>query len=187
MVSKVSDSQFSIETARTIMREMIIGDIDFLAEMMGDPEVMRFYPRCYTRAEVEGFVRRELQYYRADGFGLWIVVDRVTHQPYGRVGLRRQPVDGREELEIGYMIHRPFWRRGLATECALATKAYAFDVLARPRVISLIRPANVPSQGVARKLGMDVLGRADHGGFEHLVFGVTRASGGPTDASGGPT
>jgi RimJ/RimL family protein N-acetyltransferase len=174
MVIQASGSGFRIDTAHTVMREMTLDDIDFLAQMMGDPEVMRFYPRCYSRAEVEGFVRRELEHYRADGFGLWMVVDRVSQQPYGRIGLRRQPLDAGEEFEIGYMIHRPFWRRGLATECALATKAHAFDVLSKRRVISLIRPANLPSQGVARKLGMEVIGSTDHGGYEHLVFAVTR-------------
>jgi RimJ/RimL family protein N-acetyltransferase len=41
-----------------------------------------------------------------------------------------------------------------------------------PRVISLVRPENAASQGVARKLGMEAVGRAPHGGYEHLVFAV---------------
>jgi len=36
-----------------------------------------------------------------------------------------------------------------------------------------MRAENEPSQGVARNLGMEVVGRAPHGGYEHLVFAVS--------------
>jgi [ribosomal protein S5]-alanine N-acetyltransferase len=78
-----------------------------------------------------------------------------------------------DEIEVGYLIHRPYWRR--ATEAALACCDYAFNVLDHQRVISLIRPENEPSQGVAGKLGMQPeLLRVQHGGFEHRVFSVCR-------------
>jgi RimJ/RimL family protein N-acetyltransferase len=77
--------------------------------------------------------------------------------------------------EVGYMIHRPYWRRGLATEAATATRDYAFFKLDKPRVISLVRPVNLPSQGVARKIGMQPEDHlVQHGGFEHFVFAVSR-------------
>src|SRR5207247_9188943 len=68
---------------------------------------------------------------------------------------------------------RPYWRHGFATEGALACRDYAFGTLRKPRVISLVRPENAASQGVARNLGMEVIGRAPHGGYEHLVFAVS--------------
>jgi RimJ/RimL family protein N-acetyltransferase len=74
------------------------------------------------------------------------------------------------------MIDRPFWRRGLATETALAVREYAFVERKLPRVISLIRPENLPSQGVARKLGMDIVGTWDHAGLAHHVFAVESPS-----------
>lgn len=87
-----------------------------------------------------------------------------------QVGLLRRLVDNVEELAIGYMIHRPFWRRGLAMEAATACLDYAFDRLEQRRVISLIRPKNYPSLGVARKLGMKVEKPTTFAGLEHLVF-----------------
>ena len=41
---------------------------------------------------------------------------------------------------------------------------HAFDTLGKPRVVSLIRPENTPSQGVAIKIGMTLVGEADHAG-----------------------
>ncbi len=64
-------------------------------------------------------------------------------------------VDEREEPGLTYLIHRPFWRQGFATEAALGCRDYAFDVLDAPRVICTIRPENTPSLGVALKIGLN--------------------------------
>jgi [ribosomal protein S5]-alanine N-acetyltransferase len=163
-----------IETPRLLLREMKLEDLDFVAAMLADPEVMRFYPKTYSRAEAEAWIRRQLDRYRRDGHGLWLAVDRRTGEPLGQVGLVRQQIDGRAEPEVGYLIHRPFWRQGLATEAAAATRDYAFAKLDKQRVISLIRPENVPSQGVARKLGMSVEKTVVHWGLDHWVFARSR-------------
>jgi ribosomal-protein-alanine N-acetyltransferase len=161
-----------LETTRTLMREILGNDAEFLLEMLSDPEVMRFYPKQADAKDVRDFINRMRASYKADGCGLWLVIDRESGQPLGRVGLLRQHVNGTDEFEIGYMIHRPFWRRGFATETALAVREYAFAERKLPRVISLIRPENVPSQGVARKLGMDIVGTWEHAGIAHHVFAV---------------
>jgi len=100
---------------------------------------------------------------------------KVTGQPVGQVGLLIQNVQGVEEKEVGYLIHRQYWCRGFATEAALACRDYAFDALNRRRVIALIRPENVPSRSVAAKLGMQVEPYTiQHASFEHLVFATSR-------------
>jgi RimJ/RimL family protein N-acetyltransferase len=161
-----------LETPRTFMREILGNDAEFLLQMMSDPEVMRYYPKPASAKDVREFIDRMRASYRNDGCGLWLVVDRESGEPLGRVGLLRQHVNGVDQFEIGYMIHRPFWRRGLATETALAVRDYAFTERKLPRVISLIRPDNLPSQGVARKLGMEIVDGWNHAGFAHHVFAV---------------
>jgi RimJ/RimL family protein N-acetyltransferase len=166
--------QTIFETARLLLREMSFADLDFVAAMLADPEVMRYYPKCYSREEAEGWIQRNLDRYARYGFGRWMVLDRASGEPRGQVGLTMQDVEGVEEPEVGYLIHRPFWRQGLATEAATATRDYAFTQLGKPYVISLIRPENVPSQGVALKLGMKLRPNSvQHGGFEHLVFSIS--------------
>jgi [ribosomal protein S5]-alanine N-acetyltransferase len=168
----ISAMSFYLETPRTFMREIIGNDFDFLLRMMSHPEVMRYYPRPYAERDVRDFINRMRTRYREEGCGLWLLVDRESGEPLGRVGLMRQPVNGVDEFEIGYMLHRPFWRRGLATEAALAVREFAFTERKLPRVVSLVRPENVPSQGVARKLGMEIVGSTEQMGLEHHVFAV---------------
>jgi RimJ/RimL family protein N-acetyltransferase len=163
-----------IETPRTFMREILGNDFDFLLRMMSDAEVMRYYPRPYTDRDVRDFINRMRARYRDDGCGLWLVLDRESGEPLGRVGLMRQEVNGADEFEVGYMIHRPFWRRGFASEAALAVRDWAFVERRLPRVVSLIRPENAPSQGVARTLGMTIAGETTQAGVPHHIFAVQR-------------
>ncbi len=167
---------YVLETPRLRLRRMRMGDLDFVAAMLGDPEVMRFYPDVCDRDEAAEWIRRQRDRYLDDGHGLWLVEERATGAPCAQVGLCMQYVDGMDIPEIGYLVHRPFWRRGYATEAALATRAFAFERLRHRRVISLIRPENLPSQGVARKLGMTPGPMTEHGDRPHLVFSVERTA-----------
>ena len=56
-----------LETERLQLREMIPADLEFVAAMLDDPEVMRFYPRRYTRAEAEGWIERQRRRQRHSG------------------------------------------------------------------------------------------------------------------------
>lgn len=165
---------FELLTERLRLRELEAGDLDFLAELLSDPEVMRFYPQTYSLEEARGWLNRQLARYARDGHGLWLVEDRAAGQPIGQVGLVHQQLPWGSEPEIGYLIHRPFWRRGYATEAATAVRNLAFTTFNLPQVISLVRPVNIPSQGVARKLGMAVERETDFRGLQHLVFAVQR-------------
>lgn len=165
---------FVLTTPRLALREMTRDDLPFLAEMLGHPEVMRFYPDWIRQAGAEPWLERQLGRYRRDGHGLWLVEDRATGEPLGQAGLVRQELEGEVLLEIGYMIHRPFWRRGYASEAAGAIRDQAFGERGLDAVVSLIRPENLPSQGVARKIGMTPRREVTFVALRHIVFGLDR-------------
>ncbi len=135
-----------LETTRLLLREMIPADLDFVATMLGDPDVARYYERRFTRRDAEAWLDRQLERYRRDGHGLWLVTDRQDGTPVGQVGLAIQEVEGEQHAEVGWLLHRPFWGRGYATEAGAATRDAAFSRWGYPGVISLIRPENIPSQ-----------------------------------------
>jgi [ribosomal protein S5]-alanine N-acetyltransferase len=164
-----------IETDRLILREMEMSDLDFFAGLLSDLRVMRYYPKLYSRKEAQAALERQIFRYKLNGRGLWLMEDKNLRCPAGVLGLLIQVVDFKAEPEIGYMLHPTFWKRGYATEGGIATRDYAFNTLKLPHVISLIRPVNLPSQAVAKRLGMQLNRRTIFYNLEHLVFRIDRS------------
>jgi RimJ/RimL family protein N-acetyltransferase len=163
-----------LETARLSLREMTLDDLDFMSALLGDAEVMRYYPRSLSRDEAREWIERQLGRYADFGHGHWLAELRDTGEPVGQVGLVAQEIEGQIEREIGYMFHHRFWRQGFATEGALGIRRHAFEERGFDHVISLVRPENVPSQGVARKLGMHIDRDVEWRGYRHHVFLIRR-------------
>src|SRR3954466_11273405 len=79
----------SLDTDRLLLRAPVAEDADALAPMYADPEVMRYVGdgRTLTRAETERSVRRMIERWEADGFGLFTTVRKEDGAVIGRVGL----------------------------------------------------------------------------------------------------
>jgi [ribosomal protein S5]-alanine N-acetyltransferase len=163
-----------VETSRLLLREITLGDLDFMAAMLGDPDVMRFWPKPMTRQEAEEEIRKIQTKYAKDGCSFWLAVEKSSGQPIGQAGILIQSLNGKEEAELAYKTHRPYWRQGYALEASRACLRYAFDVLRRERVISRIRPENTPSVKLASKLGLKPESRTIFAGFEHIIFSIDK-------------
>lgn len=161
-------------TPRLILREFTCADADALGLVLSDRETMRFYPAAFDRAGVEQWIARNMERYEKKGYGLWAMVLKSTGELIGDCGLTEQNVDGVEDVEIGYHVRSDLWGQGLATEAARACRDYGFAQLRVERLISLIRPENVPSRRVAEKNGMIVWKEVMWRGLPHLVYAVWR-------------
>src|SRR5262249_26172267 len=119
------------EAQRLFLRCFHVADLEAMAGVFGDPEVMRFGPGPQSRDWVQSWLRGCLEdYYCKWGFGLWAVVHKPDRRVIGYCGLTRfDDIDGQVEIELGYRLARADWARGLATEAA-AVRDYAFGVLA---------------------------------------------------------
>ena len=163
-----------LETDRLLLREFVAGDADALAAVISDPETMRFYPEPRDRAGVESWIERNRRRYRDDGHGLWAMVLKSSGEVIGDCGLTRQIVDGVDEIEIGYHVRRDLWGRGLAPEAAAACRDYGFERLGAERLISLIRPENLPSRRVAEKVGLALWKGVMWRDLLHCVYVIRR-------------
>jgi len=162
-----------LETSRLILRELVRADLDFVERMLADPEVMHFFPKCLTREESEQWIKRQQARYAADGHGYWLALDKSSGDPVGQAGVVNAMVEGVEQPTLGYIVDRLHWRRGYATEAAAACRDYVFDTLRRSRVITLVRPENLPSLGVAKKIGLRIERRTVFARYEHFVLSMS--------------
>jgi RimJ/RimL family protein N-acetyltransferase len=167
---------FSLSTPRLQLRELTPDDGPALFEVLGDPENMRFYPRPYTREEVDGWIERQREPCR-EGSGLLGLIVRDSGAFAGDCGLIWQEVEGVMEPEIAYHVHRAHQGRGYATEAASAVRDYAFATLGCDHVTSMIRPENLPSRRVAEKNGLTVDRTIFWRGYDHCVCQRRKAAG----------
>jgi len=173
-----------LQTTRLRLREFTPQDADALALVLSDPETMRYYPAPYDRAGVEQWIERNRQRYQDDGVGLWAMelketqdtdVQNEVQKIIGDCGIILQEVEGERLYEIGYHLRREFWGQGLATEAAIACRDLGFAHLKTQRLISLIRPQNLPSCRVAERTGMTVWKEVNWRGLPHYVYSMERA------------
>lgn len=135
-------------------------DLDAMARLLGDPEVMAYYPRPRSRDEAASWIRWNEDNYARDGFGLWLLQDEDGNF-VGDCGLTWQTVDGVEDLEVGYHVLPARQGQGLATEAAAACRDFARSRGVR-RIIAVTHPDNVASQRVAEKVGLSLERRTVH-------------------------
>lgn len=171
-----------LETGRLVLREMEQSDVDDLAQMLQDPEVMYAYEHDFSDADVQEWLDRQRMRYAKYGFGLWAMILKETGEMIGQTGLTMQPYRGTEVLEIGYLLKKRFWHNGYAREAAEACRRYAFEVLKAPRVHSIIKADNYASQRVAQSIGMrkgdEFIARYYNGDMLHELYFIENETGG---------
>lgn len=70
-----------IETERLYLREMTPEDYEALHAVLSDSDNMRHYPYVFDEARVRGWIERNMERCRRDGFGLWAVCLKDTGYP----------------------------------------------------------------------------------------------------------
>lgn len=159
-----------LRTERLVLERMTPGDLDFLAELLGDPAVMVHFPKPLDRAGAHDWLQKVLASYERTGSGFGIARLRSSGEAVGQVGLIHREINGQPELEVAYMLARCFWGMGLASEAALACRDHALQVMGVPRVVSMIRAENARSRKVAERMGMKLWGQTSHAGLPHELY-----------------
>lgn len=159
-------------------------DVEGLLTIFGDPKVMAsFGGILFDRAQMERWVRRNLEHQERYGYGLFAVVHKADRRLIGDCGLEHLEDDA-PEAELGYDLRSDYWGRGLATEAAAAVRDHAFQALELPRLFSLIRHGNVASRRVAEKIGMRHEADLTRHGQDYWLYAVSRGEAAATSVVG---
>lgn len=144
-----------LETPRLILRDFKQEDLDQLAVILANEQVMQFSPLgilsvTQVQAKIDGFIAS----YKDFGLGKWAVIVKESNTLIGYCGIAVEQIDQVDEREIGFRLDPEFWGRGLATEAASATIQYGFEQLKFPYILGIVEGKNAASVRVLKKLGM---------------------------------
>jgi ribosomal-protein-alanine N-acetyltransferase len=151
-----------LATDRLIARPWTLDEADLAAayDVYSRPEVAEWIGAPIEPSEIKIRIERWSQPTTDPTYGVWAVEERSTPgRPIGSVLLRPLPPD-EEDVEVGWHLHPRLWGRGYATEIGRAAAHRAFRT-GIDEVFAIVRPGNDRSSQVARRLGMEYVGRTD--------------------------
>lgn len=142
-----------LETERCYLRETGVEDVEAFYEIYKEPEMTRYTEALYEskiseRAYVREYIEKVYSYFE---FGIWTVILKETGEIIGRAGLNVR--EGYDMPELGYVIGRPWQKKGIATEICQAILEYARIEHGMEKVMTIIHKENTVSARLAEKLG----------------------------------
>src|SRR2546423_4793541 len=162
----------AIETDRLLLRKFRPDDLNDLAAMFGDPDVVRYVGNGQPadRDEANRALQSTLRHWEVNGFGRWAALDRATGTFIGFGGLRS--LFGTPE--IVYHLGKEYWGKGFATELARAALRFCFEDRGFHRIVAVAKPANNASIRVMEKIGMSFEKQARYYDIDAVQYQIRR-------------
>lgn len=160
----------TIHTDRLTLRPFTLEDIEPLYRILSEPNILQYFPRPDPPdiKRVENIITYHLDHWEKYNLGWWAVVPNGQAALIGWNGLQFLTEGG--ETEVGYLLSKPFWGSGYATEGARAALKYGFEKLNLQEIIGLTHPKNTASQNVLKKCGLHYTGQKEYFGVQLLRF-----------------
>jgi len=141
-----------LKTERLVLRAPRLLDLEEMFRDYSDPETMRYWS-CDPHANMDQ--TRE------------ILEGRIAHWAKAQVNFQME-MDGQyighagnyDRNEVGFMLRRDSWRKGLLTEAMSAILPHLWDVTDHDHLFADADPRNAASMGLLTKLGFHETGRA---------------------------
>ena len=164
----------SFITPRLLLRSFTSFDFEQLQSFLIDRDVIRYFPRTepWPNGIVKKWISEQQDQWDKHGYGWWALELKDNHKLIGWCGLGF--LNETKETEILYLLGKPFWGKGLATEAAHFSINYAFDEVKLDTVIGLVHPKNLISQRVLEKIGLFFDNRAQYFGLELYKYSISK-------------
>lgn len=144
----------TLTTPRLILRPPAEGDAEDMYAYACDPQVVQWMDwSAHTGlADSLSVLRGMIRAARQDRPSPWALVDRADRRMIGTCGFNNwRPAE--RAGEVGYVLARPYWGRGLMTEALTAVVGCAWRRSAVHTIEALCRPGNRASAAVLVKAG----------------------------------
>jgi ribosomal-protein-alanine N-acetyltransferase len=155
-----------IKTRRAILRPFTMDDCSTLWRITNEPDMMQYFPNPNppTADRIERIITHQLAHWQAHGYGWWAMTTHTSNELIGWCGLQYLPET--DETEVGYLLARSYWGRGITTEAAIASLDFGFGEHNMDAIIGITHPDNIASQRVLLKSGLSPTGPAHYFGMD---------------------
>jgi len=155
-----------IETDRISLRAWQDKDRAIFADINRDHAVMTYLgpPRSFEQSNT--FIDAQIALMGMEEPALWAAATKYDDTFIGFIGVKKINFEAHftPSYEIGWRLAQQHWGKGYATEGAKAALQYAFANWDMPSIHSFTVHANVKSQAVMERIGMQ---RVEGGDFDH--------------------
>ena len=162
------------QTQRLIFRKADLDDFDELSKLLNQTSVKNVWERDFNNKDVKKWIENCMCSYSNTGEGFYIIQHKQTNDFVGQISLSQDTINNKIYYEIGYILNEKYTGQGLATEAAKHMAEFAFEIMNLDKVIFEIRPNNIKSIKVAKRLGAketqsfikDVFGKK----IKHVIY-----------------
>jgi [ribosomal protein S5]-alanine N-acetyltransferase len=124
-------------------------------------------------SRIEALIHNSRQWWRAHGYGIWVILRKGEDGIIGWCGLR--PVHSANEPELLYGLAARARGRGFAAEAARAVVEFALLVPVIKGVWAATTPDHISSVRVMERIGMTFDCRAALEGVDSVIYRIRRA------------
>ncbi|HEX2182577.1 MAG TPA: GNAT family protein [Rubrobacteraceae bacterium] len=145
-----------LETGRLLLRKMRLDDAPAMFAYASDPEVTRYvlFETHRSVEDSEAFLRLAVEGYERGDFGGWGVVLKDSGSFVGTCGVDMGYVPEHARAELGYVLSREHWGKGLMPEAVRAVIRFGFGRMELNRIQARCMIENTASARVMEKAGM---------------------------------
>jgi RimJ/RimL family protein N-acetyltransferase len=145
-----------LETQRLIIRSWKDSDLQPYAQLVADPDVMKFIGdgTTQTSEQARHFIQTMMAREQDRGWILWAVEHKFTAELMGFCGFG--VLD--EQLDFGWRYAKKFWGQGFGTEAAHAVLRYGIETYGLQQIRSVAYTENRASIRIMEKVGMHLAG-----------------------------
>ena len=161
-----------LQTPRLIIREFRPDEEETYLEMYRDADINRHLTKRTDEERRERF-KELLAGYGSKDLGRWGVFDPANGNLAGTCKLLPNDTDP-EKMEIGYVLAKKYWGKGLATELAKALLEYGFNQIGLKEICACVDFENIASQNVLLKAGFARAGNIFWHGRELPFLVITK-------------
>ncbi len=152
---KNKEIYYELETDRLLLRKLTLEDIHDMYDYGSDEEVSKYvmWKKYESIDDAKSFANFVLNKYLEGDNNFWAIENKKNGKMIGTINFVHLK-EKHNWSELGYVMNRKYWNKGLMTEAVKTVISHSFETLALNKVVASAIDFNTGSYKVMEKAGM---------------------------------